>query len=209
MSPLVAVVDYRMGNLFSLVSAIERFSVPVVVTASPVKLRQATHLVLPGDGAFRTGMDNLRRQKLIPVLEDCVLRMKRPFLGICIGMELLADRGTEDGECPGLGWVNGAVVRLSESADIRLPHIGWDDVSYRKDAALFRDIPQRADFYFLHSYHFSCRATRDIVATATYGTEFAAAIESGNIYGTQFHPEKSQKYGMKLLENFLKIDLQC
>ncbi|MBI2309900.1 imidazole glycerol phosphate synthase subunit HisH [Candidatus Collierbacteria bacterium] len=202
MKPRVAIVDYEMGNVFSLKNALEYCGALALVTRKPDELRRATHLVLPGDGAFRTGMENLKRFGLIPILEEEVLKKKRPFLGICIGMQLLAQEGTEDGIWEGLGWVKGKIVKL-KGHSLRLPHVGWDDITYKENCYLFSGIPQQADFYFIHSFCFVCKERQDVIASCRYGQNFAAAIEKQNIFGTQFHPEKSQTYGLKLLKNFI------
>lgn len=202
MNPRVAIVDYEMGNVFSLKKALERCGALALITRKPDELRGATHLILPGDGAFRTGMENLKRFGLIPILEEEVLKKKKPFLGICIGMQLLAKEGTENGICEGLGWVKGKIVKLKRHS-LRLPHVGWDDITYKENCHLFSGIPQQADFYFIHSFCFVCEERQDVIASCHYGQSFAAAIEKQNIIGTQFHPEKSQVNGLKLLKNFI------
>lgn len=207
MKPRVAIVDYKMGNIFSLVNALETSGADVVVTNQPKQIRAATHLVLPGDGAFQTGMANLKRFGLISVLEEEVLEKKKPFLGICVGMQILAKEGTENENCRGLNWVRGKVILLEAAGKkLPLPHIGWNDITYRSGEMLFDGIVQQADFYFIHSYHFVCQHRETEIARCDYGEKFTAALRQDNIVAVQFHPEKSQKYGIKLLKNFLEMN---
>jgi glutamine amidotransferase len=202
---MITIVNYKLGNLFSVAKAFESFGGEVRISSEPSDLRAATHIVLPGVGAFPHGMDNLREAGLIEVLNEEVIEKKKPFLGICLGLQLLAEKGYENGESAGLGWVKGIVKRLEvESAGLKVPHIGWNNLEVKKDSRLFAGVKPTADFYFVHSYALHPEEESDIAATTEYGTKIVAAIERGNIYAVQFHPEKSQEAGLKLLENFLR-----
>ncbi len=200
---MIVVVDYKLGNLFSVAKALEYVGAPVRVSADPADLRAATHIVLPGVGAFPQGMHNLERTGLLEILREEVLGKKKPFLGICLGMQLLADKGYEHEECAGLGWIGGEVRKL-ETGGLKVPHVGWNDVTAKEGSKLFEGIKQGSDFYFVHSYTLACIDASAVAATADYGGAVTAAVEQGNIHAVQFHPEKSQEAGLKLLENFLR-----
>ncbi|MDB5098490.1 MAG: hisH [Cyanobacteria bacterium RYN_339] len=201
----VAIVDYGMGNVDSVARAIERCGGDPVITHDPADFARASHIVLPGVGSFGLGMRNLRERGLDAVLREQVVDQRVPFLGICLGMQLLATRGLEGGETSGLGWVEGEVVRLSPSdAALRVPHVGWNEVRH-DGLAPFEDLPSGKDFYFVHSYHFACLHAADVAATTSYGGDVVAAVRHRNILGVQFHPEKSQKVGFQLLRNFLAL----
>ncbi len=200
---MIAVIDYKLGNLFSVVKAFEFLGQQVRVTASPDDLRAATHIVLPGVGAFPHGMQNLKDAGLLAVLNEEVIEKKKPFLGICLGLQLLAEKGFEHEECEGLGWVKGEVRQL-ETGGLKIPHIGWNDVTAKEGSKLFAGIKQGSDFYFVHSYQLHCTDPAAVAATTEYGERITAAVEQDNIYAVQFHPEKSQEAGQKLLENFLR-----
>ena len=200
---MVTIVDYGLGNLFSVAKAFESIGVPVRISADPKDLKNASHIVLPGVGAFPRGMQNLQTVGLCRVLEEEVIGKKKPFLGICLGLQLLADKGYEHEESAGLGWIKGEVRILSvEQQELKVPHIGWNDLSLKKESRLSKTIKPDADFYFVHSYQLHCADKGDIVATTMYGEEITAVIERENICAVQFHPEKSQDTGLTLLENF-------
>ena len=199
---MIVVVDYKLGNLFSVAKALEYAGAQVKVSSAAEDLRAATHIVLPGVGAFPRGMQNLRNTGLIEVLNEEVLEKKKPFLGICLGMHLLAERGFEHEESAGLGWVKGEARKL-EAGGLKVPHVGWNDVTAKEGSKLFEGIKQGSDFYFVHSYQLHCADPGAVAATTTYGEAITAAVEQDNIYAVQFHPEKSQDVGLKLLENFL------
>ena len=203
-APRVVVIDYGAGNLGSVKRAFEECGAVAVITGHPEELRQATHLVLPGVGAFNAGMSNLRRSGLEAAIKELAFQKKIPLLGICLGMQLLAAKGWEGGETGGLGFIDGEIKLLKAGAGERLPHVGWNEVEYEKNAPLFFNIPGGTDFYFVHSYHFVCRNKSESVATTPYGGGFTSAVQKENICGTQFHPEKSQKPGLQLIKNFLK-----
>ncbi|OPY88873.1 MAG: Imidazole glycerol phosphate synthase subunit HisH 1 [Syntrophaceae bacterium PtaU1.Bin231] len=205
MKTMVGIVDYGMGNLLSVRHALESLGADTAILADPEELADADRLVLPGVGAFAEGIRRLRETGLADALGKAVKGRLVPILGICLGMQLMARRGFEGGVHDGLGWFDGDVVRLpQESADVRLPHVGWNDVSPRTQSVLFRGLPACADFYFVHSYHLCCRDGRDVEAACEYGVSFAAAVRKDHVFATQFHPEKSQDHGLRVLENFLQ-----
>ncbi len=202
---MIAVVDYGLGNLTSVLSACRKLDFDAVVTHDRRALEDADKLILPGVGAFGDGMRLLRERGLIEVLTRMV-KGGKPLLGICLGFELIARSSEEFGFHEGLGWVDAEVSRLTPAdPSLRLPHVGWNALHQCRDSILFREVPDRALFYFVHSY---CLRTDDPalpVGICDYGGPFVAAIEKGNIYGTQFHPEKSQRHGLALLKNFLEL----
>lgn len=201
---VIHIVDYGMGNLRSVANAFEFQGCRVHITSSAAELRSAERIVLPGVGAFGEAMEKLRNRELIPVLEDAVLHRHVPFLGICLGMQLLAERGLEHGDHSGLGWIGGTVNPITPSEpNLRVPHVGWNVVQPKSTSILFRDMPAEPTFYFVHSFHLAPTDPRSIAATCHYGEELVVAIERENIFGTQFHPEKSHKSGLRLLNNFL------
>ncbi len=197
---MIAIIDYQMGNVQSVANALENMGVAHTITNDPEKIRAAEKLILPGVGAFGEGMNRLRSLGLIDILKTEVVEKKKPILGICLGMQLLADTGNEFGRHEGLGWIKGEVKRL-QPGDLQLPHVGWNNVEAQ--TSLFTGV-ENADFYFVHSFHFETANPADVIATCDYGQRFAAAVKHENIMGVQFHPEKSQKSGRHLLENFVK-----
>lgn len=203
MSPHIAIVDYKMGNLRSVQKSFEHAGVPdVVVTGDPALVEAADGIVLPGVGAFRDAAANLRESGVEEVLRHRI-GAGTPFLGICLGMQLLADIGFEDGEHTGLGLVPGTCEKLP--GGVKVPHIGWNTVEYPRDSPLFDGIPQSTAFYFVHSYRLVPRDDGAIIGSTDYGVRFAAAVQSGNVSAVQFHPEKSSAMGLKLLANFGRL----
>ena len=202
----IVVIDYEMGNTDSVVRALEKCGANVFLSNKKNDLETASHIILPGVGAFNKGMKNILRLGLKQNLEQQVIKNKIPFLGICLGMQLLATKGYEHGENSGLGWIEGSVKLFSPtSKNERIPHIGWNEVNYNKDITLFSGIDISSDFYFVHSYHFLCKNPSNIIAKTPYCGKFVSAVKKNNIYGVQFHPEKSQVFGHMLLKNFLSI----
>ncbi len=201
---MVTIVDYGLGNLFSVKKAFEAIGEKAEITNNPVQVEKADRIVLPGIGAFGDGITHLRERGLDVALETSVKKRGVPFLGICLGLQLLADTGEEYGDHRGLGWIPGRVRALNvTSAHLKIPHIGWNDVAVREGAALFRGIRANADFYFVHSFQLECDDASHLVGTTQYGETVTAAILKDNMFATQFHPEKSQDNGIRLLENFV------
>jgi glutamine amidotransferase len=200
---MIAVVDYGVGNLRSIAVKLHRVGFDDVVVSSEIAdIKRATKLILPGVGAFPTAMDSLRERGLLSVLEEKVTGERVPILGICLGMQLMT-RWSEEGEVGGFGWLNATTLSLRKhSLGTKVPHMGWDTVSIKSPSPIMKDLPPDAEFYFVHSYFISCEEINSIVATTTYGCEFAVVVNKGNIFGTQFHPEKSHRNGMTVLKNF-------
>jgi len=198
----IAVVDYKMGNIGSVVNAINSLGYDAEVADSPAVFRRTSAIILPGVGAFRAGMKNLRSLGLIDVLSYQVNEKKKPFLGICLGMQLLANSSEEFGICNGLGWIDGAVKRLDVSEKTQLPHVGWNELNRTQQSDLFLELDQGAHAYFDHSYHLVC-GSEYITSTVEYNGTWTASLQYENIFATQFHPEKSQRVGLKMLRNFL------
>lgn len=202
---MIAIVDYGMGNLTSVVKAFETLYVEAVVTSSPDDLARAERIVLPGVGAFGEGIRNLHARNLIGPLEAQVLEHGKPFLGICLGMELLATDSCEDGDHIGLGWVDGSVKAVAEGdSSVKSIHSGWNDVRCVRPSALLAGLGPSPDFYFVHGYHLDCRDPGIVTGVTQYGGDLAAVIERDNVMAVQFHPEKSQEIGLALLHNFLR-----
>jgi glutamine amidotransferase len=200
----VAIVNYGMGNLGSVRRAFEELGVDVSIADHPAALYDANRVVLPGVGAFGQGMQNLDRGGWRSALQDIVQNQQKPLLGICLGMQMLATVGHEGGESQGLGFVPGHVRRLDTlGCKLRVPHVGWNEVHYAQTDGLVESIPDNSDFYFVHSFALVPDNPSDLVASTPYGCEFAAIVRNGNVFGTQFHPEKSSRAGLRLLRNFL------
>ena len=205
MAEVIALVDYGAGNLHSVENALKRVGAKVTVTADPDVLRAADRIVLPGVGSFGACAAGLRAEKgVIEAMRERVFVGGAPFLGICVGMQLLATRGLEYGETPGLDWIEGE-VRLIEPTDVsvKVPHMGWNDVALTPHARE-HDIIEPGEAYFLHSYHFHANSGKDVLAMTDHGGGLVAAVGRDNILGVQFHPEKSQSYGLNLLSRFLE-----
>jgi|WetSurMetagenome_2_1015567.scaffolds.fasta_scaffold07004_8 imidazole glycerol-phosphate synthase subunit HisH len=200
----VHIINCQLGNIRSVANAFEALGVTVTIVSTPEDLAGAEKIVLPGVGSFADGIKNLNAFGWVDILAETVLQKKTPFLGICLGMQLLATKGTENGEHAGLNWIPGTVLKIPSSGNgVRIPHIGWDDITIRQNSRLYLGITGSPDVYFLHSFHFIPDDRSIITATCKYGIEFAASLEADNIFATQFHPEKSQKAGLAILKNFL------
>jgi len=200
----VTVIDYGVGNLRSVTKALEFLGSQVVLTSDPEQVTKASKLVLPGVGAFGTGMANLHQLNLVEAIQDAA-RRGVPLLGICLGLQLLFDESEEMGRHKGLGLMSGKVVRFPERNDLRIPHMGWNALRIRKRDPLFQDVPDGAMVYFVHSYFPAPDDPSVIAATTEHGVEFVSAIAVDNIFGTQFHPEKSSQVGLQILRNFLAL----
>lgn len=204
---MIAVVDYGAGNLRSVVNGFEAIDHKVEVVKDPDKLVKASAIILPGVGAFGDCMEEVRRQNLVEPLNELILGQRIPYLGICLGMQFLAEESVEKGRHQGLGWIRGKVELMTPNDDnFRIPHMGWNDISYRETCPLFEGLGEKPVFYFVHSYHLV--ATENdadfVTATCWHGLTVTAAVQKDNIFGVQFHPEKSQENGLKVLENFIK-----
>lgn len=198
---MIAIVDYQMGNLRSVQKALEKIGHPAEVTSDPKALVQADKLILPGVGGFRDAIKELHRRDLVAPIKDAIAAGK-PFLGICLGLQLLFDVSYEDGEHEGLGILSGEVVRFELPPEYKVPHMGWNQAQIRKRAPILNGIDEGTHFYFVHSYYAKPTDSDVTAIEATYGEPFCAAVSRDNLFATQFHPEKSQAMGLKLLRNF-------
>ena len=206
---MITIVNYKMGNIRSIVNALDYLGVSSRVTSSPQEIMASEKLILPGVGYYNSAMQNLHEMGLVEALNEVVLEKKRPILGICLGMQLLADHGTEDGEVKGLSWIAGRVERFKfDDPFCRIPHTGFNSVRFTEQKSqLFNSLNDQADFYFVHSFHMVCDEHQDVSGWADYNGNFVASVEKGNVFGTQFHPEKSQSNGLVVLRNF--ADIEC
>ena len=201
---MLTIVNYGVGNLASIQNMLKKIGVPSLISDRLEVIQEATQLILPGVGAFDTCVEKLNSSGLLPVLNKKVKEDKIPVLGVCVGMQLLME-GSDEGLLPGLGWVRGRIVKFKQElkpAGLKIPHMGWTDVQPSKESKLFRDMYEEPRFYFVHSYHPELNDPSDALVYADYGYRFVAGLERENILGVQFHPEKSHKFGMKLLNNF-------
>jgi imidazole glycerol-phosphate synthase subunit HisH len=201
---MIVIIDCGMGNVGSVANMLKKIGVPAILSADPGQIAAASKLILPGVGAFNHGMQTLHSRKLVPVLNERVMLRGVPILGICLGMQLFTE-SSEEGEVPGLGWVKSRTVRFRPTEQqplLRVPHMGWNTVDIRKPSGLFRNHDESLRYYFVHSYYVTCEEDQDVTAVTSYGVNFVSAFERNNVLGVQFHPEKSHKFGMKLLENF-------
>jgi glutamine amidotransferase len=202
---MIVIVDYGMGNLGSILNMLRRLGVSAAVSADPEQVERAEKLILPGVGAFEKGMAKLEQTGLVPILNRRVLEQGTPVLGICLGLQLMT-RCSEEGARPGLAWLDAETVRFksAEPAPFRLkiPHMGWNHVTIHRDNPLVASGGNEQRFYFVHSYHLVCHSEAEVVGTTHYGYDFPSLLVRGNIAGTQFHPEKSHRFGMALLRSF-------
>lgn len=204
---MIAIVDYGLGNVRALANVYHRLNMPVVIVKKALDLQNARKVILPGVGAFDYALQMLEKSGMRQILDEIVLHRHVPVLGICVGMQMLAG-SSEEGSMPGLGWIDGEVKKFRPSfsgSTIRVPHMGWNNVKPLKLNGLFDGLDRDARFYFLHSYYFRCRKNEDVIALTDYDGDFASAVNSGNVYGVQFHPEKSHQWGIQLLNNFAKL----
>jgi len=202
----VGLINYGSGNFMSVFNALTYLDINTIQIKKPDDFKNVTHIILPGVGTFAALMKQLKNLNLIEAMKHHVLKLQKPYLGICVGMQILATLGYEYQECNGLDYIQGEVIKIpAQDYKLRLPHIGWNDVIYKKSCPLFSDIKNKASFYFVHSYYFVPKNNSDIVANCMYGFELTACVGKDNIYGVQFHPEKSQRNGLQILQNFVKI----
>ena len=211
----IAIIDYGSGNLRSAAKALEvanknlNTNLKIIITSDPEVIRKSNKIILPGQGSFRDCFLGIKKiNGLVDTLNDFVLVQKKPIFGICIGMQLFAKIGYESKETKGFGWIDGIVKKINNiNRTLKLPHMGWNQIEYKKDFSLFSGIENQSHMYFVHSYEFLTKQKDCVVATTNYGNSIIVAVAKDNIFGTQFHPEKSQKNGLKLLENFLKWEI--
>jgi len=211
----IAVIDYGSGNLKSAAKALEaaanniNINAKILVTSDPKIIKESNKIVLPGQGSFRDCYLGIKKiPRLESTLNEFVLVKKKPIFGICVGMQLFAKIGYESEETKGFGWIDGEVRKINNiNKTLKLPHMGWNQIEFKKDSALFSGLENKSHMYFVHSYELTTKQKNCVVATTNYGNQIIVAIAKDNIFGTQFHPEKSQKNGLKILENFLKWKL--
>jgi glutamine amidotransferase len=202
---MIAIVDYGLGNLGSIQNMLRKIGSPSIITSDYREIEQATKLILPGVGAFDSGIKKLNELELVELLNKKVLVDKIPVLGVCLGVQLMV-KSSEEGILPGLGWFDAETVRFDFkeiSGKYSLPNMGWQDVHLKKDSPLYENMPIDSRFYFVHNFHLKANNEKDINLTASYGYEYVVGLEHENILGVQFHPEKSHKFGMKLYQNFV------
>jgi len=203
----IGIIDYKNGNTQSVVNAISHLGFRNLRCTKKEEIDACSHIILPGVGAFSECMSGLNDAHLTEPLTENVIGQKKPFLGICVGMQILIDTGSEFGEHPGLGWVSGRcdIVNFGQGEAYLLPHVGWNEITRQNGDTLFQDITGTPTFYFVHSYVVTLSEKIEGAAYTSYGTELLVALKKGNIYGVQFHPEKSQKHGLQLLKNFCEL----
>tara|TARA_B110000116_G_C16655200_1_gene499198 strand:- start:166 stop:801 length:636 start_codon:yes stop_codon:yes gene_type:complete len=211
MKKKVVIIDYGLGNIvsaqqsFTKVAYENNFDAEVIITSNPSEIKKSTHIILPGQGAFKSCIEGLRNiPGMIEALEESVIKNKIFFLGICVGMQLLADAGFENGKHLGLGWISGSIKKM-EVENLKLPHMGWNNVKIKENSAKMKFNTKNKDFYFVHSYFFDCSNKANIIGTTNYGIDFTSIVAKENIYGVQFHPEKSSDQGLELIRDFLLL----
>lgn len=202
---MVAIIDYGAGNLSSVKKALDYLGAESEITQDRQKILSASHVILPGVGSFGDAMHSMEERGLVDTVKEAAVSGK-PFLGICLGLQLLFEHSDESPDVKGLGILGGSIVTIPKDKGLKVPHMGWNSVCIKQSDGIFKDIPQDSYFYFVHSYYLK-GADKDVVAgTTQYGAEIECAVQKGNLFATQFHPEKSSKLGLKLLENFLKAE---
>jgi imidazole glycerol-phosphate synthase subunit HisH len=203
----IAIVDYGVGTLGSIPNMLARLGASAVITSDPSQIIAADRLILPGVGAFDAGMRNLVERGLVDVLRRCVIDDRVRTLGLCLGMQLMFE-GSEEGVLPGLGWLRGHVKRFrfdANQTELRVPHMGWNTVQFQRDSPLLEGLGPEPRFYFAHSYFATCADASDVVGTTDHGVRFASVVQRDNTFGAQFHPEKSHRFGLRLLANFVAL----
>ena len=206
----IAIVDYKSGNISSVINSfneVAKDKVKIEVTSDIKKIKSSDKVVLPGQGSFKSCVDGLKNKSgLVDTLHEFVINNKKPLLGICVGLQMFADVGYEEMETKGLGWISGKVSKIdNQNGKYKLPHIGWNQIKIIKDSKILKDIEKNSHMYFVHSYEFIPEDKNIISATTEYSSNIVCSVEKENIFGTQFHPEKSDKIGLKLIENFIKL----
>jgi glutamine amidotransferase len=205
---MIAIINYGLGNLGSIQNMLRRVGyTDVIISNSPEEINKADRLILPGVGAFDNGMQKINDSGLLDILNEQALVIKKPILGICLGMQLLT-QGSEEGNLKGLGWIDAETRKFNFGENIeglKIPHMGWNEVGIAKDHPLCNNLPKPSRFYFVHSYYVKCHQIGQELMSCNYGLDFTCAIQQDNIMGVQFHPEKSHKFGMELLKNFIEL----
>ena len=201
---MIALIDYDAGNIKSVEKAFQSLGKEVVLTRDPEVLKRADHVVLPGVGSFGDAMENLNRYHLVPVIHE-IVEKGTPFLGICLGLQLMFEGSEESEGVEGLGLLEGKIVRIPDTYGLKIPHIGWNSLHLQNNGRLFQNVPMDAYVYFVHSYYLQAKHEEIVKATTEYGVTIHASVEQDNIFACQFHPEKSSRYGLKILENFAKL----
>ena len=206
----VTIVDYNSGNISSVINSfteVAKGTVNLEVTSDLNKIKSSDKVVLPGQGSFKSCIDALNSiNGLTDTLDEFVINKKKPLFGICVGLQMFADVGYEETETKGLGWIPGKVSKIdNKNGEYKLPHIGWNQINIVKDSKIFKDVENNSHMYFVHSYEFIPEDKDVISATTDYSSKIVCSVEKDNIFGTQFHPEKSDKYGLKIIENFMRI----
>lgn len=201
---MIVIVDIGMGNLGSILNMLRKIKIEAKISSSPEEIKQADKLILPGVGAFDNAIQSLKSRGLIEVLSQKVLEERTPILGICLGMQMFGKK-SEEGKLDGLGWIDAETVRFRiNSNGLKVPHMGWNTIEVKGDPGIFKGI-EEPRFYFVHSYHLVCQKEGDVLATTHYEYDFVSAVHKSNIWGTQFHPEKSHRFGMKVFSNFVEL----
>lgn len=203
---MIAIINYGLGNLTSILNMCKRLGIDAVITADNEEIKKADKLILPGVGHFKKGMENLKQSGLQELLNQLVLQQKKPILGICLGAQLMTMH-SEEGDTDGLQWIDAQTVRFKteDHPTLKVPHMGWSDITLKDQNPLWRNLPAEPRFYHVHTYHFQFKQEQFVSATTNHGYEFVCAFHRDNVYGTQFHPEKSHKFGMRILQNFAEL----
>lgn len=204
---MIGIINYGLGNIKAFANIYGKLGVPFIIASNPDHLENITKIILPGVGTFDHAMSLLEKSGMRQALDELTLKLRLPVLGVCVGMQIMA-YSSQEGQMRGLGWIDGAVKKLEPlelNSATRLPHMGWNNIHPVKETGLLENINSDSRFYFLHSYSFQCEKEEDVLATADYGGKFTSALSSGNIFGVQFHPEKSHQWGIQLLKNFAEI----
>ena len=202
---MIGLIDYGMGNIHSLMSAGEYLGIKIKICKNKSDLQSVDKIILPGVGAFGACMDILKSLGFYDELNYQVINNKKDILGICLGMQIMATKSLEFGETKGLNWISGTVEQMNVGDNFKLPHVGWNSLNHLRQSPLFSNLNLDSDYYFVHSYSFKNSYQNDILATFNYSSDYTASINKGNIYGVQFHPEKSQENGLRILENFVNL----
>ncbi len=205
----IIIIDYGMGNIQSIKNALKYLGYKSKLSRNEEDFKSADAFILPGVGAFGVAMENIKKYSLIELMEKTILEKQKPILGICLGMQLLAKSSSEMGSHKGLGWIDATIKNIDTKKNLRTPHVGWNSIEVYKETPLFKDIPSDTHFYFDHSFYMDCNEKSIQSSVTLYGDLITASIQKDNIFATQFHPEKSQVMGLRLLRNFLNYMEKC